>query len=156
MNDSRVTIFTNPTTISADGATNGNTISLLADYAGNDHIYGTSEYGLPCKFMVYGVVTGTGDGFTLSFKFQDSDDGSTWDDNIEFGVVTMDTSGYFVDDDGNARSSLTRVEVHGRLKTARAYGRVVVTAAGITGGETANVKGWLADGTNPRNDRKFR
>lgn len=156
MRDSRVTVWAGTQTISSDTTTYGSTISLLADYSGNDHIYGTSDYGLPIEMIVTGVVTGTGDGFTLSFSFQVSDDGATWDEDVEFGVVTVNTDGYFLNDDNAIAAGLLRAKVNGRLKTARAYGRVKVVSAGITGGETADIKGSLADGVNPRNDRKFR
>ena len=155
MRDSRVDVLASQT-ISSDTTTYGSTINLLANYAGNDHIYGTSMYGLPIECIVKNVVTGSGDGFTLTFSFQVSDDGSNWDEDVEFAVITIDTNGKFVDDDGNSLTGLTRAKANGRLRTARAYGRVKIVSAGISGGETADVEGSLADGVNPMNDRKFR
>lgn len=155
MRDSRVDVLASQT-ISSDTTTYGSTINLLANYAGNDHIYGTSMYGLPIECIVKNVVTGTGDGFTLTFSFQVSDDGSSWDEDVEFAVITIDTNGKFVDDNGDALTNLTRAKANGRLRTARAYGRVKIVSAGISGGETADVEGSLADGVNPMNDRKFR
>lgn len=155
MRDSRVDVLASQT-ISSDTTTYGSTINLLANYAGNDHIYGTSMYGLPIECIVKNVVTGTGDGFTLTFSFQVSDDGSNWDEDVEFAVITIDTNGKFVDDDGNSLTGLTRAKANGRLRTARAYGRVKIVSASISGGETADVEGSLADGVNPMNDRKFR
>lgn len=149
MRDSRVTIL-NPTTISADGATNGANIDLLGDYTG-DHLYGTSEYGLGVEIILSDVVTGTGDGFTVTFKWQVADDSSgapgTWIDNAQIGVVTLDTDGNVLKEDGTTELGLTRAKLQTRLRTAKAWARIVATAAGITGGETCIVKAFLSDGT---------
>jgi len=156
MRDSRVTILPS-TTITADGTYYGSTISLLADYAGNSHIYGTSFYGLPIECIVKSVVTGTGDGFTITFSFQVGDDGSSWDEHEEFQTITVDTNGAFLNqNDSNSVSTLTRAKANGRLKTARAYGRVKIVTSGMSGGEQFAVSGFLSDGTNPMNDGKFR
>lgn len=150
MHDSRVTIWTNPTTINADGATNGATLDLLADYTGS-HLYSTSLYGIPVMVMAYDINTGTGDGFTLTFKAQESDDESTWYDLKPLGVITIDTNGYFVVN-GTSRADKTRAKLTGRIKATKRYVRIVCTAAGITGGETAKVKAFVTDGTNTFND----
>lgn len=143
MRESRVAVFP-LTTISADGATNGSEIDLLADYAG-DHIYGTGDYGLGVTIMGKGVVTGTGDGFTVTFKWQ-TYDGTNWLEAGQIGVMTVDTDGNFVK--GGAVFALTRAKLQSRL-TVRGHtkARLVATAAGITGGETINIEAWLDDAT---------
>jgi len=156
MRDARVTVLPLQT-ISADGTYYGSTLNLLADYAGNSHIYGTSLYGLPVECIVKNVVTATGDGFTITFSFQVGDDGNSWDEHEEFQTITVDTDGKFLNqNDSNSVSTLTRAKANGRLKTARGYGRVKIVVSGISNGETFDVSGFLSDGTNPMNDGKFR
>lgn len=160
MRDDRVTIWTNPTTINADGTTNGTSIDLLADYtnAAVNHKLGTSpEYGFGVEVIGKSVVTGTGDGFTVVFKFQDSEDNTNWDDAGEFGTFTIDTNGAFlIPAGGSTVSELTRQKLSGRLRTARRYARVVAVAAGITGGESIVLNMWMSDGTVPLNDGVLR
>lgn len=155
MRDSRVSIWTNPTVISADGATNGPNIDLLGDYHGTRK-HGTSLYGLPFEVLVGSVNTGTGDGFTLTVKTQVAPDNSgspgSWRDDEQVGVFTIDTDGNILREDGSTKLNLTRGKLSGRLRTHEPWGRIVVTAAGITGGETASVTAYVSDGTAVFND----
>lgn len=148
MRDLRVDVWT-AVTVNADGTTYGPTIDLLDDYVG-DHLYGTGEYGIGVWLMGKDVVTGTGDGFTVTWKWQHSEDGSSWDDAGEIGVMTIDTDGNFTI--GARTSTLTRDILKSRKGTARGYLRLAATAAGITGGESIGLTGWLGDGTNGQYD----
>lgn len=154
MRESRVLPWVNPTTISADGATNGPDIDLLSGYTG-DHLYGTNEYGVPVEFIAKSVVTGTGDGFTVTLKWQTAPDNAgvagTYVDQGTIGVFTVDTDGNFMKD--GVIYQLTRAKLQSRLKaTVNAWGRVVATAAGITGGESLVLSGFFVDGTVPYAD----
>lgn len=157
MRDSRVIVFTNPSTISADATLNGPDISLSGDYVG-DHLYGTGTYGVGIEVMAYDITTGTGDGFTLVFKWQVAPDSSgvagTYVDDTTIGTITVNTDGAFVLDDSIV-STLTRCKLKARLRTIHPWARIVCTSAGITGGEIALVKAWIADGTDAFNTGKF-
>ncbi len=144
MRDLRVNVW-NPVTVSADGTTYGPTIDLLADYVG-DYIYGTGDYGIGVEMMAKNVVTGTGDGFTLTWGWQHSTDGSSWDEYGEIGTMTIDTDGNFLKADGSV-FALTRQKLKSRVVTARKYLRLKCVAAGISGGESADLSAFLADGT---------
>lgn len=145
MRDLRVNVW-NTVTIAADGATNGVTIDLLADYVG-DYLWGTGDYGLGIEIMGKNVVTGTGDGFTVTFKWQHSPDNANWHDLGQIGVFTIDTNGAFLLADGTTVSSLTRQILKTRTESAQRYLRIVATAAGITNGESIDISAFLADGT---------
>lgn len=152
MRDSRVKII-DETTISTDGTTNGANIDLLENYVG-DHLYGTGPYGLPVEILASNVVTGTGDGFTVTAKWQVAPDNSgspgSWVDASTIGVFTIDTDGNFMKN--GVIYGLTRAKLQSRLKTSKPWARVVFTAAGISGGETIKIRAWLSDGTLPLAD----
>lgn len=152
MRDSRITLITaQPITISTNTTTYGNWIDLEDGYVG-DHLYGTGPYGLPAEIMVNGVVTGTGDGFTLVCGWQDSEDGANAKSSVNVGTFTIDTDGNIQKTDGVTDLGLTRGKLSARLVTARRYARLYFTSAGITGGETIDVQAWVSDGTKKFND----
>ena len=153
MRDSRVPVWTT-VTISADGDTTGPEIDLLEQFVG-DFIYGTEEYGVPVELIADDVVTGTGNGFTVTMKWQVApDDGSgaagTYVDFATIGVFRMDTDGLFLKEDNSTLLGLDRAKLQTRLKgTVNRFARLVATAASVTGGETVRVRGWLSDGVHP-------
>lgn len=149
MRESRVNVWTNPTLVDADATYTGPTINLLEDYVGS-HLYGTGQHGFPVEFIAKSVVTGTGDGFTVTMSWEISLDGSTWTAGPTFGVYTIDTDGNFQKD--GADYTLTRAKLQSRLKTARGYIRVKAVALGITNGESLSLSGFMADGTVPYAD----
>ena len=154
MRESRVNIWANPTLIDADGTYAGPDISLLGDYVGS-HLYGVNDYGLPAEFIAKDVVTGTGNGFTVTLKWQVAPDNSgaagTYVDWGTIGVFTIDTDGKFLKD--SVIYPLTRAKLQTRLRaTTRPWARVVATAAGITNGESLSLSGFLSDGTVPYAD----
>jgi hypothetical protein len=148
MRESRVNIWTNPTTINANGTTNGPTIDLLADYTGV-HLYGTSDYGLPFEVIVSNPTAGTGTQ-TVTFKVQESADGTNWTDAGLVGTITF--SGGVFSINSEQKPGLGRAKLAGRIRTARRYGRLVAVASGFAGGASCQTQAWVGDGAAPRND----
>lgn len=152
MRDSRVTVWTNPTVISTNAATNGPTIDLLSYGYVGDHLYGTSLYGAGVEIIAGAVVAGSDtDGFTLTWKWQVSADGSTWVEGGHIGVIGWDdTPGYTKDGTITGTTlGLARAKLSTRLRTVKRYCRLVCTSADIEGSATVSVTAFLADGTNP-------
>lgn len=148
--DARVSVLPS-TTVTADGATNGSNLDLLGDYVG-DYVHGTSMYGVPIELILSGVVTGIGDGFTVTVKQQVADDNGSgapgsWIDHVQVGVFTIDTDGNILKEDGTTKLGLTRGKLQTRIRTNRAWARLVATAAGMSGGEQFDIKASLCDGT---------
>lgn len=158
MRDLRIPVF--PSQVLSIDATayNGQTIDLMADYANGNHRVGTSLYGLGGTIMLKTVVTGTGDGFTVTAKSQISSDGTTFTDHETIGVFTMDTDGNFMIDSTTAgtfnviSTIQTRQKMDFRIRTALRYCRIVLTTASITNGESVVASAWIADGTPPFGD----
>lgn len=155
MNDARLTIWTNAQTITtSDTATNGPGLDLADGINLGSHSHGVwREYGVGIRIMAHDVVTGTGDGFTVTVKVQTSPDNSTWTDFATVGVFTVDTDGYFEDADGDPIGpTLTRQELTTRVRTSKRYIRLVMTTLGMTNSEVVQLSAWVADGTNPMVD----
>lgn len=136
MYDTRVEVWNNDEgTVSADATTNGSTIDLLSEYVG-DHREGTGYYGVGVQIILAAI---TGNAFSVTFKWQVSDDGSTWVDDQQIYTVTDITA---------AKGPTNGLKLSTRLRTPRRYARIVRVVSGISGADASfNQKAFVADGS---------
>lgn len=151
--DPRIILWNPATTIIADGATNGPDVNLNDGYVSSGLDMGMSSQPGSVSFMIMAknIVTGTGDGFTLTWKVQVAPDSSgsagTYVDYATVGVMAFDTDGLPLKKNGtDLLTGLTRSILWGDVKQAKPWMRLVCTAAGITNGETADTYAYFADG----------
>lgn len=148
--DPRVTIW-NPTTIIVDGATNGPDLNLKDGYVGDYNLNGGDAGFLAVEILAKNIVTGTGDGFTLVWKWQVAPDSAgaagAYVDFATVGTMGFDTDGLPQRADLSTLLGLTRSILRTMIQgNAGQWLRLVCTAAGITNGETADTYAYVADG----------
>lgn len=163
MRDSRVTVWTNPTSIAVGGTANGPDIQLTADYTGAYVNAVNPGYGLGVELMAHTVDEGDDtDGFTLAFKWQVAPDNAgvagTYVDWEPIGTIAYDitdTKGFTKDGTiAGADNGLSRSKIKARLKgvpNTYEWARIVVTSGDLEGTATVSVSGWLSDGTDSFN-----
>lgn len=86
MKDSRITVWTNPTTINTDTTTYGPWLDLLDGVTANNHDDGTNECGLTVQ-----VICSTWTNGTSTISFQTSADKATIFDDTTMGQFTTAT-----------------------------------------------------------------
>lgn len=127
MKDSRITVYTNPTSISSATTTAGPDIDLwdgVVPVSGT--FYGTNPYcGVGAQILV-SSFSGTGTP-TLKFYWEISDDGNSYDRHSFIGVVDEDT----VDDNGFQ-------ELRTALRSTKRYARITAVSTGSTIAATVN------------------
>ena len=137
MRETRVTVWDNAEgAITADGTVNGPTIDLLENYTGS-YKEGTGQYGLGVEIVCTSI---SGNEFSLTFKWQVSDDASTWVDHEQIYTTTGPVAA--------AAAPKTKIVLPTRLKTPRRYARIVRVIANIVAADaTITTKAWVSDGT---------
>lgn len=167
MRDSRVQVWTNPTTISAGGTVNGPAIPLGQDYVGLHKFSVNPDYGMGFEIMVYDVSPGNDtDGFTISFKFQVAPDSGgspgSYVDWEPIGVIAYDitdSKGFTKDGTiAGAALGLTRAKLKARLRgvpETYEWGRIVAVSGDLEGTATAKIKAWLTDGSDALNTQRI-
>ena len=133
MNDSRITLWTNPTVISADGTTNGPTLNLYPSGVAGSHISGAGPNGQGYGMRVQLVPTGTA--FNAVVKVQESADGSTW-----YDLETL----YVSDPVANLVGTKITIEAVVTPNGARDNLRLVIVTTNMSG-ESLSTKAWLTD-----------
>lgn len=151
MRDLRNTVLASTTISTTDVATNGTTIDLKSGYTGDYFEGAEPEHGLGVICMASAVVSGTGDGFTITWKWQTSPNDSTWTDGPTIGVMTVDTTGLFLIEGAtvgtyDTAGPLTRQKLTSKIVTSKRYVRVVATTLGMTNSEVVVLQAWLGDG----------
>lgn len=137
MRDIRVSIFDNtPLVVSTNTTVNGSTLTLLDGYTIGSYFEGSpAGYGLGVEVLLTSI---TGTRIDVAFKWQVSDDASTWVDDVtildDTNLMTLTTGG-------------TKLEFGTRLKTTRKYARIVLTTTDVSGSGTFTLRAWLGDGT---------
>lgn len=139
MRDSRIVLFpgTPNLAVSTAATFNGNTIDLKSGYTGTyfDGNVGKSDYGIGVEFI---FTTVTGNAVNATIKWQVSDDGSTWVDD----VVVIDVT----DIDAAIGTTGTKYIVPSRFETIRRYIRAVLTTSGM-GSSSFVFNAFVSDGT---------
>lgn len=139
MRDSRINVWNNSEgAVTANGTTNGPTINLLEFYTGS-YKEGAPGYGLGVEIIAKDI---SGNEFSLTYKWQVSDDGSTWVDHEEIFKSTTPVA------DADAGASGDTLKIPTRLHTPRQYARIVRVISGIVGNDASvTTKAWVSDGT---------
>ena len=145
--DKGIIVWT-PTTVAVDGTTTGPTIDLKDGYVGDENWNGGADDGfLGIEILAKNIVTGTGDGFTLTWKWEFSDDDSTYLAGPTIGVMAFDTDGKPLKADGVTLLGLTRSILRTSIQNnVRRYAHLLCVANSITGGESADTYANVADG----------
>lgn len=153
MRDSRVTAWNTTTFVSGTAATAGPTIDLLDGYTWTgSYAEGTSLYGVGVEIIAGSVSLGSDtDGFTLTWKWQVSDDNSTWVDGPTIGVIAYDDTNGFTKDGTltGAALGLTRAKLSSRLRTTKRYARLYCTPSDIESTATVTTNAYISDGSHP-------
>lgn len=160
MRDSRVTVWTNPTTLTnGSPAVNGPDIDLEGDYTG-DHLYGANpSYGLGVEIIFKSVVLGTdADGFTVAAKWQVAPNNGgvagAYVDWEPIGTVAYDEVNLWTKDGTltGAALGLSRAKLKARLKgSPHRFARLVITATDLEGTGTVAVYAFVSDATDALN-----
>lgn len=136
MRETRIDLFANlPLTITTNATTNGNAIDFKDGYTGSYFEGAEVGYGFGVEILLTEIA---GTAFNAKFKWQVSDDNSTWvDDQVIYdGELVAAVSGG------------TKLAIASRLRTPRRYGRLVVTTTNMNGTtETFKMNAWVSDGT---------
>lgn len=139
MKDSRVTVWTNPTALTADGTYNGPTIDLLSNVVvgqpTNQLPFGNMAEGLGVQILITDIVATA---WNLQIKWQTSDDGSTWEDS---GFITP-RGGI---DPANVVGNKIVLESTLPRNASRRYARLVAITASMSA-ESANMYAYVEDG----------
>lgn len=157
MRDARIPLLPLVTKI-ADATFYSNEVNLLEDYVKGSHFEAVNEYGVGVEVIASNVVTGTGDGFTVTVTPMVAPDNAgvagTYVDLLPLGVFTIDTDGHFVGPGSQDMADLlvTRAKLSGRVapnvKTQHWF-KLKFVISGITNNETIDLQAWFADGALP-------
>ena len=132
MNDSRVTLWTNPTTISTNTTTNGPTLDVFGSVGvAGSHITGTGIESDGYGVRVQLVPTGTA--FNLTVKVQESPDDSNWYDlkTLYVGDPVSDLVG-------------SKITIESMVAPSRRYIRLAIVSTNISA-ESCVVNAWITD-----------
>lgn len=158
MRDSRVTLWANPSELSATTTSvTGPTVDLLEDIDG-DYVFGSGDYGygLGAEVMAYSAVLGTdADGFTLTWKWQFAPNNAgvagTWVDGPVIGVMAYDDVNGWTKDGLITGAALglsrAKLKARGRAEGNR-FARLVCTGGDLEGTVTVQTKAWVSDGSD--------
>ena len=132
MNDSRITFWTNPTTISTNTTTNGPTVDVF----GSVGVAGSHITGTGIESDGYGVrvqIVPTGTAFNLVVKVQESANDSDW-----YDLKTL-WSG-----DPVATLVGSKITIESMVAPSRRYIRLAIVSTNISA-ESAVVNAWITD-----------
>lgn len=131
MNDSRISIWTNPTTINSNTTTNGAGLDLFSpNGVAGSYITGSGDEGYGLRVQIASI---TGTAFNLVVQVQESDDNSTF-----YDLKTL------YDGDPVADVVGTKITIEASVRPSRRYIRLVVVSTNISG-ESCVINAWITD-----------